>query len=169
MSSVCGRCVAPRQCRLGMKIRTATGPCGWSVACSRALPDFTLGQMVALTQVIEQTGRWPTVMQQTRLTLIPKDGGSAVADVGDLRPIAVESVWCRAWSAMRLRDCQQWMEAWWPADFPVRGPSSGASMVSLRVAMRMEAARLSKQPCVGWSADVRKCFDSIPPASPRAV
>jgi hypothetical protein len=139
--------------------KSAAGMDGWRVAELKALPDFLLGQLAALLNAVERTGRWPAALERALISLIPKgEGGEPLA----MRPISVASAVYRLWAATRLRDAITWQEGWIHRGQHGFRHDHGTIDVYWALALRVEDALLSGTPLSGLMLDYSKCFDRLP-------
>jgi hypothetical protein len=140
---------------------SAAGVEGWRVSELKELPDFLLGKLADLFNVIERTGQWPASLERALVSLIPKGDGNEPLQ---LRPITVTSAIYRLWASARLRDAMAWQEGWiHPGQHGFR-PVHGTLDVYWAAALRVEEALLTGRPLVGLLLDYAKCFDRLPHA-----
>ena len=139
---------------------SASGLDNWSVRTVRSLPDFLLGKLCTVFQVIEEVGEWPISFTVGYLSLIPKPESDN--SPSSLRPLSILSVLYRAWASSRLKLLMQWQESWCH--------STQCGFRSLRdcldawfpLALQVEQSLLSGDPLCGTFLDYEKAFDLVP-------
>eukprot|EP00973_Karenia_brevis_P089695 12399023-Karenia_brevis.AAC.1 len=143
------------------KMRTgqSLGLDGWRMQELKALPLPVLDALAELFNLIEKCGRWPSILEQALITLIPKGQG---AGPGDLRPISVMGAVYRVWAACRLKCLRTWQESWASSGQHAFRPGHSVEDVFWSIAVRVEAAVMSGEPFYGINFDYAKCFDLIP-------
>ena len=145
--------------RLMAMRRSAMGLDGWSLQDLRALPNPVLHWLAQLLTLIEEMGRWPTVLAQGYTSLIPKP-----REEGPLgtRPLTVLSMVYRLWAGTRLWEVMRWQEACiHPRAYGITWRAVDAATVTQ---VLLELARLKGWRLEGLSLDYVKCFDLIPQA-----
>ena len=140
---------------------SAMGLDGWSLQDLRALPDRVLNWLAQLLTLIEEVGRWPTLLAQGYTSLIPKPGEEGPLGT---RPLTVLSMVYRLWAGTRLWEVMRWQESWvHPRAFGFRLARGAVDAATVTQAL-LELARLKGWRLEGLSLDYVKCFDLIPQA-----
>ena len=143
-----------------MKIRSASGPDGWTVADLRNLPDSILALLVNLFTEIERSQQWPAVLEYGFCSLIPKIIGDM--SPANQRPLGIMSVIYRVYCGYRLVDVLQWQDSVIHAAQAGFRPGRGSDDVYYDIALSIEEALLSGHSLIGVHFDYKKAFDLVP-------
>ena len=147
--------------RLRAMSPSSMGLDGWSLQDLQLQVDSALDWLAQLLQLVEDTGKWPGVLAERYMSLIPKPGEEGPMGT---RPLTVLSMVYRLWARTWLRDVLLRQEAWAQPEAysfrPCRGAIDGVGVT----AVLSELAQLKKWNLAGLSPDYVKCFDIIPQA-----
>jgi hypothetical protein len=144
------------------KAKGVAGPCGWTHAELRALPDELYHQLIAIFHLMEYHGTALEVNCHGDVTLIPKKTGEVAVD--QLRPITVLSYFHRLYAGARLRSgLFQWQEEVLK-NIPLRACRPGAAThdLTLAAAATLELHAHEGAETQAVSYDLAKAFDSMP-------
>ena len=81
----------------------AAGPDGISPSMCALLPDEALSRLAAFLNECESQGKFPSQMKQWKMTFLPKKRDTAIAGLGDVRPVAIGCSVYRMWASLRLQ------------------------------------------------------------------
>eukprot|EP00971_Amphidinium_carterae_P326333 6457040-Amphidinium_carterae.2 len=133
----------------------------WDASAVRHLPLEAAIVVDDVMRYCEAVGRWPCSFTDVRMAYVPKEQAHAVS-VENFRPIAVTSLWWRAWARMHLhRGVGALLQA---LPQGLRGGVKGRSLmpVVIRLLLMVEDAVLSGEGSFGGAClDAQKCFDKI--------
>ena len=138
------------------------GPCGWTSAEMRSLPDAMLQQLADIYGYMESCGVALEVNCHGDVALIPKEEGEL--DVEQLRPIPILSYIHRVYAGARLREgLLQWQELILQSR-PIKACRQAASTFdpTLAAAALLELSHHQDAQLHAVSYDLRKAFDSMP-------
>eukprot|EP00438_Fugacium_kawagutii_P025214 Skav222623 [mRNA] locus=scaffold4205:177327:186767:+ [translate_table: standard] len=140
--------------------RTATGMDGISRSDLLNLPSTHQQELVTLMNDCEQAGLWPEQLQHGGVHSLQKVDEAATAS--QFRPITVLALSYRVWSSLRARDTMQFLQDQLPADLfgSVQGRSAATMWFMLQWAI--EQSHQEGWSLQGASADVVKCFNTLP-------
>ncbi|CAE7020860.1 unnamed protein product [Symbiodinium sp. KB8] len=144
-----------------LKVRSATGYCGFSNRALRWLPDGPLWHLAQLFEMSSRCGFPAHLARATVHTLAKVDMPQGMKDG---RPITVFSNLYRLWSSLCSRSLLRAWAAWLPAAVAGSVPARSVRDVSIAIQLRVEAALLDHRPLAGVSVDIIKCFNQIPRA-----
>ena len=147
-----------------MRSAASAGPGGWTIAQLKTLPIWAWHDFSSMLHLYERHGL-PGPLKEIWVALLPKGDELVSPRADDVRPIAVSSslyrLYSKAKAATMMSTIEQYLHAQQWGGRPQRSVMQGVAQVVTRV----EAARLSGQPCVGLSIDIKKFFDCIPTAA----
>ena len=142
-----------------LRVRSATGYCGFSNAELRWLPDSPFRHLLHLYRLCMRWG-FPSHMGRATVSVLAKVEVPQGMHHG--RPITVFCNLYRYWAStcakMVLRQWAQWL----PNSVAGSVPGRSARDVSLCIENHVEQALLSKKPLAGFSLDIIKCFNQVP-------
>ena len=135
----------------------------WPPSALKAIPRDACRPLAWLFYAIEHSHRWPRVLLDIRVQLIPKTTGD-IPPPSEHRPISVTSAWYRLWSAWVLR---RLLSLTWASisetacgGLPHRSPLTAL----LYIMLHFEGSHLDRDR-FGWfgvaSLDAVKCFDLL--------
>ena len=138
-----------------MKGKTASTD-GWTPEMLLALPESALSCLAALLCQCEREGRFPESQCHWRCVFLPKSKG-CTTKVGDVRPIAIASIFYRLWGATRFRQCAPFLTGCLDPYQAggVRGPDCETLLLDLDLTFPPEDFPFLM--CL----DYRKAFDSV--------
>ena len=144
-----------------LKVRSATGYCGFSNRALRWLPDGPLWHLAQIFAMSSRCGFPAHLARATVHTLAKVDVPQGMKDG---RPITVFSNLYRLWSSLCSRSLLRAWAEWLPAAVAGSVPGRSVRDVSLAIQLQVEAALLDRQALAGISVDIIKCFNQIPRA-----
>ncbi len=142
-----------------MSAGQAGGMEGWRVRELKRLPPPLLQLLADFYDTVELTGVWPDALEKALITMIQKGQGWQPLS---LRPISVCSAVYRLWAGTRVREIMVWQERWMPKGMRGFRLGCAADDVFWSLGLRVERAILTGECLVSLSADLTKCFDSLP-------
>ena len=144
-----------------LKVRSATGYCGFSNRALRWLPDGPLWHLAQLFDMSSRCGFPAHMARATVHTLAKVDVPQSMKDG---RPITVFSNLYRLWSSLCSRSLLRAWAQWLPAAVAGSVPARSVRDVSLAIQIKVETALLERKPLAGLSVDIIKCFNQLPRA-----
>ena len=152
-----------RKAILNMKESSAPGMDLWPVQCLREIPEQHLPLLVKIYDVFVRHAMWPTPLLVVRTQLIPKkEPSDGVLAVGDWRPLAISSVWVRAWGKWQLLLQHKAFANLGPDLLGgIPGRSAGTKMVQILLQLEKALQHDGEDEFHLLSLDAVKCFDKI--------
>ena len=149
------------QAEIGRKKRSAaTGLDGVSKLDLQALSPNVMASYLNLYERAETDGCWPAQITAGKVHSLAKVPEAAVPD--QFRPITIFSLAYRLWSSLQARYLLKHAEMWvHPGVHGSRQKMQAAHLWS-RLNQEIESAYATGLPLAGLSADLSKCFNTIP-------
>ena len=136
--------------------RKAPGVDGWRTRDLKDLPLPALDLLARFLRLVEERGRWPAVLREAMVAMLPKKGTAAP---DDRRPIVLLAIMYRLWAKVRAQEVQAHL-----VHLCILATGSGASAETLAadLALLMQRARAQGEHVDGLALDWRKCYDHMP-------
>lgn len=132
---------------------------GWLPADFTFLNESAAHYLALMLNTIEAGAEWPAAAVQARTaTLLKKEGATKPLD---FRLLSLLSGLYRRWATHRLRQLEDWVLSWAPAESFAGVPGRGAEDCWYLTALDIEEAKLSGHEVSGLVTDIMKCFDQI--------
>ena len=137
-----------RRVQASTKLHSARGPCGFTVAETRAFPTWILMLVFRLYELIESTSQWPEPWLCAFVTILPKSSqpGSAL----HFRPITILSCSYRQWSRYKLVQLSQ------------RIPNLIGGGTKNMSSLLLSAHVHPQHNTCGLPVDIMKCYNCVP-------
>eukprot|EP00435_Cladocopium_sp_Y103_P001287 s1514_g1.t1 len=143
-------------------IRKAAGLDGWFAKMWDCLPLGFFTQLAELWNACLRGAPVPSQWKHIRIALLTKpDGGK--------RPLAIAALAWRLGMATVMKALRPWILNWIPPELCGGVPAKGIHDVHAVMFQHLQSCRNSNSPFAGCKADVRKCFDSVVPATALTV
>ena len=130
----------------------AKGTDGWSPKEILSLPHSWLGKLAEFYNTWEKRGKWPQVLNNSIIALVPKAGAT---HEGQLRPIGIMPYIYRLWMAARRIDAKDW-------SLSIHGGKHlGAAALAYDTQVRIEKAHWAGEHVLIAFLDCSKCYERI--------
>ena len=140
-------------------VHRATGPCGFSVAELKQLPDLALRQLADLFMVSYSTGL-PRYLLFGRVRVLAKVDFPTSFTHG--RPITVLSTLVRLWGSLLSTQLLRAWSAFLPASVVGGVPQRSACDLTYAIQHQLEASKLQGDCLSGFTLDMIKFFNTLP-------